>query len=254
MTKTFTPFESMGGGGRLVNTPLSMHSEMMAIHSALSASSTLASGAVFSEKPCFKLSGDSKRKSRLRRDAIKSYVQSVCEAALAAQSTAVKCRGQSGVQEWRFEGSASRSFIESRVSGRTGGRVRGFAHGEQEDEYEASPTENSTEKHRMKNEKKKNHHNFGNNNNGQHKYNGRQHTHRLSAKYTIVAPCHTALECPDVDDRSTSSSAHNSANKALASKDTFKAAKVSLKFHSLTHADSHRPSRRPLLLPQVSQC
>jgi deoxycytidylate deaminase len=142
MTKAFTPFESMGGGGKLANNPLSMHSEMMAIHSALSASSTLASGAVCSEKPCFKLSGDSKRKSRLRRDAIKSYVQSVCEAAIAAQSTAVKYRSQSGVQEWRFEGFASRSLIESRVSGQTGGRVRGFDHREQ---YGETPNEEREE-------------------------------------------------------------------------------------------------------------
>jgi hypothetical protein len=77
-----------------------MHNEMMAIHSALSASSTLASNTVSSGKPCFKLSGDSKRKSRLRREAMKPYVQSVCEAALAAQSTAGKYRGQSDVQEW----------------------------------------------------------------------------------------------------------------------------------------------------------
>jgi deoxycytidylate deaminase len=142
MTKAFTPFESMGGGGKLANNPLSMHSEMMAIHSALSASSTLASGAVSSEKPCFKLSGDSKRKSRLRRDAIKSYIQSVCEAAIAAQSTAVKCRSQSGVQKWRFEGFASRSLIESRVSGQTGGRVRGFDHREQ---YGETPNEEREE-------------------------------------------------------------------------------------------------------------
>ncbi|KAI9877766.1 MAG: hypothetical protein M1830_002896 [Pleopsidium flavum] len=45
VTGTFTPFEepAIGGGGHLANTPLSMHSEMMAIHSALSLSGTLAS-------------------------------------------------------------------------------------------------------------------------------------------------------------------------------------------------------------------
>tara|TARA_R110002003_G_scaffold44_19_gene3426 strand:- start:5213 stop:5689 length:477 start_codon:yes stop_codon:yes gene_type:complete len=58
-TKTFTPFETMtGGGGRMANTPLSMHSEMMAIHTAFAACSTVASSAVSSQKPCFKLSGD----------------------------------------------------------------------------------------------------------------------------------------------------------------------------------------------------
>jgi hypothetical protein len=80
--KTFTPFECLAGGGRLASTPLSMHSEMMAIHSALSASSTLASSAVSSKKSCSKLSSDSKRKTRLRRDVIKSYVEAVCKLSL----------------------------------------------------------------------------------------------------------------------------------------------------------------------------
>jgi deoxycytidylate deaminase len=142
MNKTLTPFENMGGGGKLANTPLSMHSEMMAIHSALSASSTLSSSVVSSENPCFRLSGNSKRKSRLQREAIKLYVQSVCEAALAAQSTAGKYRGQSGVQEWRFEGSASRSLDESCVSAQGEERVRGFAHGEQ---YGETPNEEQEE-------------------------------------------------------------------------------------------------------------
>ncbi|KAF1986955.1 hypothetical protein K402DRAFT_446175 [Aulographum hederae CBS 113979] len=65
-TSIFKPFESQGGG-HLANEPLSMHSEMMAIHSALAASSTLASSAVAREKPCFKLSGGGKRAARLRR-------------------------------------------------------------------------------------------------------------------------------------------------------------------------------------------
>ena len=130
------------GGGKLANAPLSMHSEMMAIHSALSASSTLAFSAVSSEEPCSKVSGDSKRESRLRREAIKSYVQSVCEAALAAQSTAGKCRGQSDVQEWRFGGSASRSINKSRVSGQREERVRGFVYGEQ---YGETPNEEREE-------------------------------------------------------------------------------------------------------------
>jgi deoxycytidylate deaminase len=102
LNKTFTPFESMGGGRKLANTPLSMHSEMMAIHSALSASSTLASRAVSFEKPCFKLPSSSKRELRLRREAVESYVKAVCEAALA-QSTAGSCHTQSDVQEWRVE-------------------------------------------------------------------------------------------------------------------------------------------------------
>ncbi|KAK3081891.1 hypothetical protein LTS18_013543 [Coniosporium uncinatum] len=79
-TKPFVPFEGTGGGHH-INTPLSMHSEMMAIHSALSHSSTLASTMASYQKPCFKISGSSKRKERLRRDALKAYVERVCETA-----------------------------------------------------------------------------------------------------------------------------------------------------------------------------
>jgi deoxycytidylate deaminase len=140
--KTFTPFESMGGGGQLANTPLSMHSEMMAIHSALSASSTLAASAVSSEKPCFKLSGGSKPKSRLRKEAVKSYVKAVCEAALA-QSTATSCHAQSGVQEWRFDYSAPGSQeTESSVSRQGEERERGLARNEQ---YGETPYEERKE-------------------------------------------------------------------------------------------------------------
>jgi hypothetical protein len=44
--KTFTSLKSMAGGSKLVNTPLSMHSEMMAIKSALSVADRVVAGAV----------------------------------------------------------------------------------------------------------------------------------------------------------------------------------------------------------------
>jgi deoxycytidylate deaminase len=110
---SFTPFEAMGGG-KLANTPLSMHSEMMAIHSALSASTTLVSTAVSSKKPYFKLSGDSKRKCRVRRDAIKTYVETICKVALA-QST--EQRFGRPVEEWRFESAAPQSDLLDRGAG-----------------------------------------------------------------------------------------------------------------------------------------
>ena len=53
-TINFKPFEETTGGGKLANTPLSMHSEMMAIQSALVAAGSLASSAVSSQKPCCK--------------------------------------------------------------------------------------------------------------------------------------------------------------------------------------------------------
>lgn len=87
----FTPFESMGCGHG-ANGPLSMHSEMMAIRSALSlsagtlSSQTSARSAKCFEKPCFKLPGDSKwRKARAR--GLKAYAKAVlAEAALPASS------------------------------------------------------------------------------------------------------------------------------------------------------------------------
>ncbi|KAI7711321.1 hypothetical protein KC322_g4117, partial [Hortaea werneckii] len=84
-TKTFTPFEARGGGQRS-NTPLTMHSEMMAIHSALAASSTLSSTAFACEKPCFKLPSGDKRKARLRAEVLKRYVNAVCETAASTAS------------------------------------------------------------------------------------------------------------------------------------------------------------------------
>jgi len=115
--QTFAPFETMvGGGGKLANTPLSMHSEMMAIHSALSASSTVAYSAVSSQNPCFKLSGSSKRKARLRREAVKSCVETVCKAAIV-QSAANRSNARSQVQEWRLESTASQPLYISRVCG-----------------------------------------------------------------------------------------------------------------------------------------
>jgi len=106
-TKPFTPIEGMGGGHR-VNVPLSMHSEMMAIHSALAQSSTLACGTVSSQKPCFKLSGGSKRKARLRKEGLKAYVEKICTGSLAEQQATEQRSGKAQAQEWCFEASASR--------------------------------------------------------------------------------------------------------------------------------------------------
>ena len=132
---TFTLFENpalarSGGGGHLANTPLSMHSEMMAIHSALSFSGTLASqgsarSARWLEKPCFKLPGRGKRQLRLR--GLKAYVNTVCgEQAVIAKSlsdktTAGNCYGgKSQVQAWCFGDSTNQ-----RSQGQGGGVQRG---------------------------------------------------------------------------------------------------------------------------------
>lgn len=117
-TSTFTPYEANGsgagmGGGPHANIPLTMHSEMMAIQNALAVSSTSAHRAQSFEKPCWKLPSDSKRKLRLRREVLTSYVQQVCEDAIAIQGGS----RQSGQAKQRSEGSrVQASQFEPRVS------------------------------------------------------------------------------------------------------------------------------------------
>ncbi|KAF2645019.1 putative isomerase YbhE [Massarina eburnea CBS 473.64] len=154
VTSTLASSENMsGGGGALANTPLSMHSEMMAIHSALSASSTMASTSVSSKKPYFKLSGDSKRKARLRRDAVKAYVETACKAAFAQSPT-------------------EKHFVK------------------EEKENVAAPLGKSLEKHRMKN--KKVHREVASQYTGQqhHINKRRQSARKLPMSGTITASCH----------------------------------------------------------------
>lgn len=106
----FVAFEKLngGGGGTQANSPLSMHSEMMAIQSALSTSSTMAPSAFSREKPCFKLPRGDKRKERLRRDVIKSYVERICESTGATSTTAAHAQGgKLQVQQCSFEGATS---------------------------------------------------------------------------------------------------------------------------------------------------
>lgn len=120
-TKTFTPFEGMNnGGGHHANTPLSMHSEMMAIHSALSASSTLACSAFSREKPCFKLPRCDKRKERLRRDVLKSYVERIFDASAAGAQGKKTATGKAQGEGCGFEASASQPGVAgaSRVAQR----------------------------------------------------------------------------------------------------------------------------------------
>lgn len=104
---SFTPYE-MTGSGHGSNKALSMHSEIMAITSALSLSSgTLSSqpsarATKCLQKPCFSLPGDSKKR-KLRAKALKAYAQAAFEE--ASESYA----GKSLVQNSGFERGASRS-------------------------------------------------------------------------------------------------------------------------------------------------
>ena len=73
------------GGDSDANMALSMHSEMMAIRSALSLSShhsgASARASVWYDTPCFKLPGHNRREHRLRNGKIRQYVEKICAAA-----------------------------------------------------------------------------------------------------------------------------------------------------------------------------
>ncbi|KAK4570211.1 hypothetical protein LTR86_002291 [Recurvomyces mirabilis] len=136
----FVAFEGPGGGHQ-ANVPLSMHSEMMAIHSALAASSTLSSTAFACEKPCFKLSGCDKPKARLRAEVLKQYVDAVCQNVTSGEGagTAKSGSGKLQVQECGFEapalGSGGPPPYQQRQQGGGGG------HGEGADAKEARAAE-----------------------------------------------------------------------------------------------------------------
>ncbi|KAL8750261.1 MAG: hypothetical protein Q9184_006486 [Pyrenodesmia sp. 2 TL-2023] len=100
--KTYVAFDSRDhalgtGGGTLANTPLSMHSEMMAINSALSLSSAIACRGTarstqWLQKPCYKLSSRTKRRNRLQH--LKAYADAICRAS-EEQTTTSERRGGS---------------------------------------------------------------------------------------------------------------------------------------------------------------
>ena len=100
------------GGGPLANIPLSMHSEMMAIRSALSLSAhdsaSSARSTAWCKKSCFKLSGVNKRKSQLQ--IIREYVKAVCSEAESTDGrtdTQNEYSGPTQGDEWRFEAATS---------------------------------------------------------------------------------------------------------------------------------------------------
>jgi deoxycytidylate deaminase len=125
-SRTFTPFEGPSGNYH-VNMPLSMHSEMMAIQSALSLSSgTLSSqksarATKWLQKPCYRPPTASKRKTRLR--GLKAYVQAVCAESVAEAGTGRPTGGKFSIQESRF-GSGSSQLNQEGVQGRQQGAQR----------------------------------------------------------------------------------------------------------------------------------
>lgn len=108
----FRPVESlMGhcGTSHHANPGLSMHSEMMAINSALSSSSTLAASTVSHVKPHFQLSGHTKRKRTLRRQAVSTYAQTICLETVGQDVQQGTSKAQA--DEWDFEPSLYRCEI-----------------------------------------------------------------------------------------------------------------------------------------------
>lgn len=89
------------GGGHHANARLSMHSEMMAVNSALASSNNLAATTVSHLKPTFKLPGDTKRKRALRRERVAAYVHSVCPETSGQEVQ--QGTGKTQAKEWRFE-------------------------------------------------------------------------------------------------------------------------------------------------------
>lgn len=149
-TGTFTSFESTGSGHN-ANTPLSMHSEMMAIRSALSLSSgtlssqTSARATAYYQKPCFRLPGDSKKR-RARLQALKAYTEAVwAEAAPANTTTGKVSSGKYAVQKQGFETSTSQPGQQfqrvhrQQVLQRGGGRAGAEHFVEREKEYYETP-------------------------------------------------------------------------------------------------------------------
>ena len=126
-----------------VNAPLSMHSEMMAIYSALSRSSNSASkvsihSARWLQKPCFKLSGRGKRDLRLQN--LKAYVKrAIAEGVIAEEreSAGKQYRGGSQVQTSCFETGSSQRGQEEGERGISKREVRGRGVREREEARES---------------------------------------------------------------------------------------------------------------------
>lgn len=148
----FTPFERMGSGHN-ANTPLSMHSEMMAIRSALSLSSgtlssqTSARAAAYYQKPGFRLPGDSKKR-KARAQGLKVYAEAVCLSSEVSTSTDQVGDGKCSVQKQGFKprasqpgGQVQRPQQHQRVLRRGEQRLGGREANEREEKYCETPEE-----------------------------------------------------------------------------------------------------------------
>jgi hypothetical protein len=129
-----------------MNAPLSMHSEMMAIQSALSlssgaqASQKSARSAKWLQKPCFKLSSVSKRKARLQ--GLKAYVEAVCIESAAEGYNVKQLGGKLSLQKSCFEAHPSQPGQgRAQLWHRGGGQGESYRCGGNEEEWRESPIE-----------------------------------------------------------------------------------------------------------------
>jgi hypothetical protein len=145
------PRDSRGGGSDAY-MEFSMHSEMMAIRSALSLSAhqsgALARSNVWYETPCFKLSGRGKREHRLRKEKIRRYVEKVFE---VAEKSGGRIDSESFTtlgDTWRFESVASGfDQVQKRRPQRQYGGFGGGSEREEEQEKD-TPCSCGSEEHR----------------------------------------------------------------------------------------------------------
>lgn len=98
---TFTPFEAMSGNNH-ADAPLSMHSEMMAVHSALSQSCALASRTAWCQKPGFKPPASTSKPIALSRRCVEAHIERLV-GGVCAQSSLGSFGEESGVQAREFE-------------------------------------------------------------------------------------------------------------------------------------------------------
>jgi len=124
---TFTPFEAVGGTAG--NAPLSMHSEMMAIRSALSLSSgtqssyTSARSSAYCEKPHF-LSGEDSKQRKVRAKGIKAYAKAICEEASSGAGIGQAQSTEFSIQKSGFEPGASQPGVHGAQCVQRHGGVR----------------------------------------------------------------------------------------------------------------------------------
>ncbi|TVY25792.1 hypothetical protein LHYA1_G004557 [Lachnellula hyalina] len=244
---TFTPFESMGQGHN-ANTPLSLHSEMMAIQSALSLSSgalssqTSARSAKYYQKPCFSLSGDSKNR-RARARGLKAYAEAICtEATETVASSLFKSRVLNPVH-------LNQVSKENNDKSNNKEEDSGF---QEAKEDVASNTWKTTEKHRMKKNEYKYYEDH-------HRTQPHYYHHTAQQKHYAHKRSSEPQSSKDLGENTASTGSQpSSQSETSSSDDNSSPKKVKIKvsgiYHLATYTNRNQPSRKsPPLPPKTEQ-